>query len=406
MQSAQVEAPAQPEGILDRPPVVPTAGPAAHPTSHPVEAPSQQGAASSAARPCTHPLNKITNLFPACDFITGHEFKVAHCDECGFAVTTPKPAVHEIGAYYPAGYYGAAEQRRFPRVVEDLQNALYGLRVREVEAVAEVERGVPTALGTTVPTTRKVLDVGCGRGVLLQEFRRRGWEIQGTELSEQAASYARQTLKIPVEIGSLETIHFPANHFDAIVLWHVLEHVIDPRALLAQINRILKPGGVLLVSVPNFASFEARVCKDKWFHLDVPRHITHFSDATLQEVLTEKGFEVRHKTGFAPEYDSFSFVQSALNFLGLRHNLLYDVLRGKAAKVLTGEPVSKWQILASLMLGAVLGILSFPATLLAGFLGRGGTISMLATKQAQPSTYSEEAWSVLTPALKQRLAQP
>jgi SAM-dependent methyltransferase len=241
---------------------------------------------------------------------------------------------------------------------------------------------------------------------LLQEFRRRGWEVQGTELCEKAASYARQTLKIPVEIGRLETINFPANHFDAVTLWHVLEHVEDPRALLAEVRRILKPDGVFLVSVPNFGSFEARISKDKWFHLDVPRHGTHFSTATLEEALTECGFEIRHASGFAPEYDSFSFIQSALNLCGLRHNLLYDVLRGKQAKVLTGEPAPWWQVAASVILGMIFGVMSIPATLLAGFLGQGGTISMLAVKPKQPSSYSEAAWSVLTPGLQRRLAQP
>jgi 2-polyprenyl-3-methyl-5-hydroxy-6-metoxy-1,4-benzoquinol methylase len=294
--------------------------------------------------------------------------------------------------YYPSGYYGAVQDRRFPQIVETLQNALYTLRVREVEAVANSGPG-------------RVLDVGCGRGVLLQEFRRRGWEVQGTELSESAASHARQTLKIPVEIGDLETISFPPNYFDAITLWHVLEHVADPRTLLAEIRRILKPDGVLLVAVPNFGSLEARISKDKWFHLDVPRHVTHFSAATLEHALNENGFDIRHTSGFAPEYDFFSFIQSALNVCGLRHNLLYDIVRGKHAKVLSGEPVPWWQVAASLVLGVVLGVLSVPATLLAGFTGQGGTISALAVKPAKPSAYSEADWSILTPGLKQRLAQ-
>jgi SAM-dependent methyltransferase len=376
MQSGPVESP-QTESIAIPSPVVPP----------------EQRTIKAVDKGCAHPANQLRTLFAARDFITGRDFTVAHCDECGFDVTTPQPGAEEMDAYYPSGYYGTIEDRRFPHFVETLQNALYTLRVREVEAVANSGPG-------------RVLDVGCGRGVLLQEFRRRGWEVQGTELSEQAASYARQTLKIPVEIGSLETLHFPANHFDAVTLWHVLEHVVNPRALLAEINRILKPDGVLLIAAPNFGSLEARVSKDKWFHLDVPRHVTHFSQDTLENALNESGFDVRHESGFAPEYDFFSFIQSALNLCGLRHNLLYDVVRGKQAKVLSGEPAPWWQIAASLVLGAVLGILSVPATLLAGFTGQGGTISILAVKSTKPSTYSEDAWSVLTPGLKRRLAQP
>jgi SAM-dependent methyltransferase len=377
MQSGPVESPTQTESIAIPSPVVSP----------------EQATTKAVDKGCAHPAPGLTTLFPARDFITGRDFTVAHCDQCGFDVTTPQPGAEEMAGYYPSGYYGAVEDRRFPHIVETLQNALYTLRVREVEAVANSGPG-------------RVLDVGCGRGALLQEFRRRGWEVQGTELSEQAASYARQTLKIPVEIGSLETLHFPANHFDAVTLWHVLEHVVNPRALLAEINRILKPDGVLLVAAPNFGSLEARVSKDKWFHLDVPRHVTHFSQATLENALNESGFEVRHESGFAPEYDFFSFIQSTLNLCGLRHNLLYDIVRGKQAKVLSGEPVPWWQIAASLVLGAVLGILSVPATLIAGFTGQGGTISILAVKSTKPSTYSEDAWSVLTPGLKRRLAQP
>jgi 2-polyprenyl-3-methyl-5-hydroxy-6-metoxy-1,4-benzoquinol methylase len=376
MQSGPVESPTQTESVAIPKPVV-----------------SPEPAISRAAdKGCAHPANRLTTLFPARDFITGRDFTVAHCDECGFDVTTPHPEAEEMAAYYPTGYYGAAEDRRFPHFVETLQNALYTFRVREIEAVANSGPG-------------RVLDVGCGRGVLLEEFRRRGWEVQGTELSEQAASYARQTLKIPVEIGSLETLRFPANHFDAVTLWHVLEHVGNPRSLLAEINRILKPDGVLLVAVPNFGSFEARTAKDKWFHLDVPRHVTHFSEDTLEDALNEMGFEVRHKSGFAPEYDFFSFIQSTLNLCGLRHNLLYDVVRGKQAKVLTGEPAPWWQVAASLVLGAVLGIISVPATLVAGFTGQGGTISILAVKTTKPPTYSEAVWSDLTPGLKRRLSQ-
>ena len=117
MQSGQVESPTQTES-----PVSPT----------PVISP-EQVAARIADRGCAHPVHQLITLFAARDFITGHDFTVAHCDQCGFDVTTPQPATAEMPAYYPSGYYGAVEDRRFPQIVETLQNALYTLRVREVE---------------------------------------------------------------------------------------------------------------------------------------------------------------------------------------------------------------------------------------------------------------------------------
>jgi 2-polyprenyl-3-methyl-5-hydroxy-6-metoxy-1,4-benzoquinol methylase len=317
---------------------------------------------------CTHPDQQLKVMFPAQDFVTHHGFQIAHCAACGFDITSPQPAMNEIAAYYPAGYYGDPGDRRFPSMVEALQKALYTQRVRMVESVAGTKRG-------------RVLDVGCGRGLLLDAFRRRGWDVQGTELTGEAARYARQAAGVPVEIGRLEEIGFPESHFDVITMWHVLEHVHDPRVVLAEVKRILKPGGVLLVGVPNFSGFEARLFKDKWFHLDVPRHVTHLTKTTLKQVLQENGLQDRRWSGFAPEYDAFSFVQSVLNRCGLRHNLLYNVLRGKQAKVIDGDRTPQWQVAASLLLGAILGVISIPATFLAGMIGQAGTMTALAVKK-------------------------
>ncbi|HSU55765.1 MAG TPA: class I SAM-dependent methyltransferase [Candidatus Dormibacteraeota bacterium] len=304
-------------------------------------------------------------------------------------MTTPQPAPSEIGSYYPVGYYGALGARRFPWMVEVLQNALYRHRVKTVERISEKRRG-------------RVLDVGCGRGWLLQQFRKAGWDVHGTELSEQAARYGREALGLPIETGSLEDVSFPANHFDAITMWHVLEHVPEPAVMLKEVCRVMKPGGVLLVSVPNFGGVEARFFKDKWFHLDVPRHVTHLSSKTLRAALNEAGFLDVHWSGLTPEYDSFSFVQSALNKCGLHHNLLYDLLRGKRAKVINGKATPVWQIAASVILGAVFGVVSLPVTLLAGLFGQGGTTTVLAVKGARAEA---GAWEVITETARARWAQ-
>ena len=225
------------------------------------------------------------------------------------------------------------------------------------------------------------MDVGCGRGFLLKAFQSRGWEVFGTELSDQAAAYASQVLHLSVRAGTLEELNLPADHFDAVVMWHVLEHLADPRPTLAEVNRVLKPGGVFLVGVPNFGGWEARLCRDKWFHLDVPRHLTHFTCETLGSALEATGFRIQKRYGFAPEYDFFSFIQSFLNRLGLRRNLLYEFLRGRGAKMFAKDPAPGWQVAATMLLSVPIGILSVPFTALAVLLGQTGTMTVLAIKE-------------------------
>ncbi len=137
--------------------------------------------------PCSHPEDRVTVLFPARDYITGDRFEVASCGACGLARTVPRPDDARLADYYPTAYYGAPAGRRFPAVVEWLQRRLYGARARAVEQVAGGKG--------------RVLDLGCGRGFLLDAFRRRGWEVHGTELDERSAAYAREVLGIPVHVG-------------------------------------------------------------------------------------------------------------------------------------------------------------------------------------------------------------
>jgi SAM-dependent methyltransferase len=315
---------------------------------------------------CPHSAERLETLFAARDHVTGDAFEIRRCGDCGLALTWPPPSPTEMGRYYPDAYYGNAGEKRFVGPVEGLQRALYGARARRVEAAAGGRPG-------------RVLDVGCGRGFLLDAFRRRGWAAEGTEMSEASSAHAREVLGIRVHIGTLESLSLPGGSFDAVTLWHVLEHVTDPGSLLGEIGRLLRPGGVLLVSVPNFGSPEARLSGPGWFHLDAPRHLVHFTPESLGKVLTGAGFETLGARFFAPEFDAFSFVQSTLNRLGLRQNALYDTLRGRAAKL--GAEGGGPSAAASVVLAAPLGILSLPATLAAGLAGAGSTLTVLARRQ-------------------------
>jgi len=322
---------------------------------------------SIASASCRHTPAAQTRLFRARDYISGDPFDLVLCRECGVAFTQPRPTPDTWSRYYPKDYYGKAGVSRFRGPIEWVQTQFYTARVGRIQ---QFNAGRPGG----------VLDVGCGRGFLLQEFRRRGWDVLGTEADETAAAHAQQVLQLPVKIGALETLNLPTASFDVVVLWHVLEHLSDPGATLVQVRELLRPGGVLLVGVPNFGSVEARLCRDKWFHLDVPRHLAHFSRDSLKETLERAGLSVCGRGLFAPEYDAFSLVQSLLNRVGLRYNYLYNLLRGRDAKVL-GNPGGHFaQMLGTLLLGTPLAAASLPVTLLAGALGHGSALTMYARK--------------------------
>ena len=313
---------------------------------------------------CPHPTDSTEPLFPGSDYITGETFQVVRCGRCAQVVTVPVPT--DMGSYYPAGYYGDKEGRRFPAPMEWLQHKLYQRRARLVLRQMKGRKG-------------SVLDVGCGRGLLLRAFQQSGFNVTGTEFSDEACRYAREVLKIPVRVGLLESLHLPENGFDVVVMWHVLEHMSDPRSVLLEVARILRPGGIFLVGVPNFGSPEARLTRAGWFHLDLPRHLSHHTPASLNAALTAAGLQPVRMSFFAPEYDCFSFVQSMLNWIGVRPNLLYNLLRGQRAKVFSRER-SFYSLLATVLFAPLLGMISLPATLLLGACRRGATFTVAAAR--------------------------
>lgn len=316
---------------------------------------------------CPHPKDRLSSLFATADYVTGETFVIGFCTGCNLHVTSPAPAEAELTRYYPPSYYGHG--KRFNPIVEWLLNNLYAYRAHHIE------RRHPPG---------KVLDIGCGRGLLLNKLRKRGWESLGTELSDEAATYAREKLELPIFTETLEELRFPDGEFDLVILWHVLEHVHSPRDLLAEVSRILKPGGLLLVAVPNFGSWEARWSGSGWFHLDVPRHLTHFTPRTLRGVLEGSGLKLWSSNFFSTEYDFFSFVQSTQNRLGFRHNYLYNLLRTRSARVISAtgetEQVGLAETLLVLLTAVPLSIISLFAAPILASLGKGATIAAYAIK--------------------------
>jgi SAM-dependent methyltransferase len=199
-------------------------------------------------------------------------YPVHRCTGCALEFVTPIPSATELAAYYDQGYavplerYAAAEQRNAARI-------------------AELERWCP-ARG-------RLLELGASYGHSLAAARQRGWDVVGVELSPTAAKHARTHFGLTVFNCDLADAPLAEQSFDAVIMWHVLEHVRNPKSHLLQLAALLKPGGVLGLRVPNIESFGARLAGQWWPWMCPPAHLWFFSRATLPRLLADCGFEVQ-----------------------------------------------------------------------------------------------------------------
>jgi SAM-dependent methyltransferase len=298
---------------------------------------------------------------------TGPEgFQLRRCRGCGLTITVPVLSSEQIAAYYPAAYYGGRGIRFNPLM----------------EALVKTFRRRRAAAICRLAGPGRALDIGCGRGFTLAALRDAGWQVEGVELNASAADYAQDVLKLNVDCRGFHPDAYADSQFDAVILWHVLEHISDVRATLLGCTRILKPHGVLALAVPNLESWQAFATGYGWFHLDLPRHYIHFSAGWLKTTLAELGFEIRQVDHASFEQNPYGWIQSLLNRCGLRYNLLYDILRRGPARVVP-RPWRQhpFQSLCSLIGFAVLLLPACAMLIPEALFRRGGTIEIYALRK-------------------------
>lgn len=214
------------------------------------------------------------------DWGSGDAFTVVKCDSCGLACVNPRPSKEEIGKYYPAENWSRASNR-VPERDAVISNAPW-------TAAAAERAGAITRLGMK----GRLLDVGCGDGFLLLYLARAGWDCYGVEPGEVAAAYAREVLGLKVSTGTFAKGAFPAAFFNVVNFHHVFEHLSDPAGTLEEVSRLLDKDGRLVISVPNFDSFDSRLFGNKWVGLKLPQHLFHYTRRTLGAFLEKAGFKV------------------------------------------------------------------------------------------------------------------
>ncbi len=245
-------------------------------------------------------------------------FAIHRCRRCQAVFIEPWLTDQELAIYYPEDYARYRHSRSLDK------KSYTGLK----RFILENYYGYPYVKSTTLPVLKKsaaflfslvmarsaipyrgegnFLDVGCGGGSYLYRLKQWGWNVFGVETSKVGADQAR-SLGLNVHHGQIKNAGFPESFFDVIRLNHVLEHLTDPKGTFREIKRILKPDGIVYITVPNTRSFNFWLFGENWYGLDSPRHVISYCPETLRFLCDATGFQIakiRFQSG------AFNFVRS------------------------------------------------------------------------------------------------
>lgn len=259
-----------------------------------------------------------------------------------------------MGRYYPDIYDCYEDVNSDPKTTGLLKRAYhYGLDKR-------------SGFVTHYKQSGRLLDIGCASGVFLNHFRQKtDWEVTGLEINAGAAEYARKHYGLNVKTGTLEDRFFPADYFDAVTLWDVLEHLHDPVASLKEIHRILKPGGIVVFRVPNGKSWDAQFFGPYWVGLEAPRHLFIYDPHSVSKLLQKSGFQCLHQTTRGAGYLTF----------------ILSIGYWRSAQALKkGRKISKKNLFTNLLNHPIARILSAPIFYLPGAFHKGAMLTVTAVK--------------------------
>jgi len=217
----------------------------------------------------------------------------------------------------------------------------------------------------------RVLEVGAGDGKLVAAMRAAGLDARGIDPSPAACEAAR-SLGVDVANVGIDEAEIPSAGDDAVLVWHALEHLDRPHEALGRIHGWLRPGGSLVVAVPNLASLQARIGGDRWFHQDVPRHRVHLTPAGATALLERSGFRVERVRHVLVEQNPLGMWQTLLNRLTRERDFAFRALKRDLGPSAGGSRARDWAV--TMTAGPLLAPVAVIAELGAGACRRGGSI--------------------------------
>jgi SAM-dependent methyltransferase len=298
-------------------------------------------------------LDQILSGLSDTRFGTPGSYEIRRCRRCGVEQTWPVPCLPDLKRLYEAQYnFGGERDTLYTRLREwFLMSFLFRFWIRLDGDISFQSRSGPGRL----------IDIGCNEGRCLRIYARNGFQAEGLELNETAAAVAR-SIGFDVHTCLLDEFH-PTAAYDVAVLSNVLEHSLNPRQMLLDVNRILARDGQVWISCPNSDSWLRRVFGRSWINWHVPFHISHFSAGTLQHLLTDAGFRNIETHQITP---SLWVTQSCIAWLFAQESRKNGQLRNP---------------FLTLFLMVFARFVLFPALWLGNRSGRGDCLLVVATKE-------------------------
>jgi 2-polyprenyl-3-methyl-5-hydroxy-6-metoxy-1,4-benzoquinol methylase len=235
----------------------------------------------------------IENVLHVKDYtVSAESFEIAECSSCSVRFTQDVPDAGSIGPYYKSEDY-ISHTNTATGLINRLYHFVRNRTIVQKRKLVEKSTGIKAG---------QLLDIGSGTGAFLNEMKKKGWKTTGLEPDIDARNAAKKIYNIELA-DTAQLYQLPADHFEAITLWHVLEHVHDLSKYVQQIKTLLHPNGKLFIAVPNYTALDATTYKEYWAAYDVPRHLYHFSPRSMQLLMGKHGLKVLQ---YRPMwYDSF-----------------------------------------------------------------------------------------------------
>lgn len=249
-------------------------------------------------------------------------FDVWECTDCTLRFTQNIPEEAAIGDYYKAeNYISHTDTKKgfVNKLYHLVRNTTLKSKCRLVGRYTGLDQG-------------HVLDIGAGTGAFLAAIRDRGWGVKGIEPDAKARDLSIKHHILPLE-GPEKLPDLSTASFEAVTLWHVLEHVHNLHGYMEQIKRILTPGGKAFIAVPNYTSYDANVYKEHWAAYDVPRHLYHFSPTAMKHLLKRHGLKLI--TSVPMWYDSFYVSMLSEQYKTGRSNYIRAIFNGFISDIKT-----------------------------------------------------------------------